>query len=60
MKYKQFKAELSAKGCYIVRHGAEHDIWFSPITNTKTAIPRHGGKEVSKGLESKIRKALGI
>ena len=50
MKYKQFNAELSAKGCYIVRLGAYHDIWFSPITNTKTAILSHAVKEVPTGL----------
>jgi hypothetical protein len=60
VKYRQFKFELKEKGCYIIRHGAEHDIWFSPVTETTTSIPRHDSKEVPKGLEKKIRKVLGV
>lgn len=41
MKYRQLYAELIAAGCYVVRNGGNHDMWFSPITgntlaNTKT------------------------
>ena len=49
MKYNQFIAELTAAGCYVSRHGANHDIWYSPITGELFPIPRHGGKEVPKG-----------
>ena len=55
MKYNQFIAELTAAGCYVSRHGANHDIWYSPITGELFPIPRHGGKEVPKGLERKAR-----
>ena len=34
MKYNQFFAELTAAGCYVLRHGANHDIWYSPKTET--------------------------
>ena len=52
MKYKQLIAELTALGCYVVRHGANHDIWFSPKTGCRCAVPRHGSKEVPKGTET--------
>lgn len=26
MKYNQLYAELKAAGCYVVRHGGEHDV----------------------------------
>lgn len=58
MKYNQFIAELTAAGCYVSRHGANHDIWYSPITGELFPIPRHGGKEVPKGLERKARKTV--
>ena len=32
MKYNQFIAELTAAGCYVSRHGANHDILYSQIT----------------------------
>ncbi len=60
MKYNDFYAEITAAGCYVVRHGAEHDIWFSPKTGNKFSLPRHGSKEVPKGLERKARKVLGV
>lgn len=34
MKYNQFFAELTAAGCYVLRHGANHDIWYSPKRET--------------------------
>ena len=47
MKYNQLYAELKAAGCYVGRHGGEHDVWFSPKTGKKFSIPRHGSKAVS-------------
>lgn len=60
MKQKEFCAELLAAGCRLIRHGAKHDIWYSPITGKKWAIPRHGSKELASGTERKARKELGI
>ena len=50
MKYNQLYAELKAAGCYVVRHGGEHDVWFSPKTGKKFSIPRHGSKEKCWGF----------
>ena len=60
MKTNELVAELVSAGCYILRNGANHDIWFSPITNQKCPVPRHGSKEIPKGTERQIRKSLGI
>lgn len=60
MKTKQFCAELSAKGCFVVSHGSRHDIWYSPLTERTFTIPRHQSKELGTGLEHKARKALGV
>ena len=58
MKIKQFVQELKKAGCLLVRHGGEHDVWFSPLTGNKEAIPRHDSQELPKGLERKIRRRL--
>ena len=50
MKYNQFFAELTAAGCYVLRHGANHDIWYSPKTGNKFALSRHGKQEVPTGI----------
>lgn len=60
MKASQFCAELKAKGCTIFRHGSRHDVWINPQTCKTFAIPRHGSKELPKGLEIQARKVLGI
>ena len=58
MKTSQFVQVLKASGCYLVRNGGNHDIWFSPITGIKVPVPRHGSKEVPKGLECRLRHLL--
>ncbi|WP_259318912.1 hypothetical protein [Segatella copri] len=30
MKHNQLYNELTKAGCFITRHGAEHDEWFNP------------------------------
>lgn len=60
MKYRQLKALLSAAGCYPVRQGGNHEIWYSPITDKIFPFPFHGGKEVPPGTERMIRKEAGI
>lgn len=58
MKTKQFVQELKTAGCRLVRHGSEHDVWSSPITGNKVAIPRHESQELGKGLERKLRRRM--
>lgn len=47
MKTSQLLRKLTQAGCYVVRHGGNHDIWFSPTTKLKCPVPRHGSREVS-------------
>ncbi|MBJ2197590.1 MAG: type II toxin-antitoxin system HicA family toxin, partial [Muribaculaceae bacterium] len=46
MKYSELEAELKAAGCFVVRKGGNHRIWFSPITEKKFPLGHHGAKEV--------------
>ena len=58
MKYNQLFAALTAAGCYVLRHGAHDDIWYSPKTGNKFAVARQGKQEVPTGRERKARKVL--
>ena len=60
MKTKQFCAEIRAAGCYIIRRGGNHDIWYSPITGRRWPIGRHESQEMPSGTERKAREVLGV
>ncbi|EFL46742.1 YcfA-like protein [Prevotella disiens FB035-09AN] len=58
MKTSELKRELKKAGCYLLRHGSNHDIWESPITGLTTSVPRHGSAEIPKGTLAMIRRKL--
>lgn len=60
MKFSQLIAELKSAGCYITRHGGNHDIWFSPKTGKTFPVARHGSQEIPKGTEKQIRRVAGL
>ena len=60
MKASELTKQAKKNGCYIKRHGAEHDRWFSPKTGKTESIPRHQSKEVATGTARKIIKNLGL
>ena len=41
MKRKKLIKEIIKRGAVFVRHGANHDIYENPLTNTSTQVPRH-------------------
>ena len=50
MKHNQLYNELTKAGCFITRHGAEHDEWFNPKNGMKIRIPRHASHEVKMSV----------
>lgn len=60
MKASELARIAKKKGCYIKRHGSEHDIWINPKTGKTAGIPRHQSKEVPKGTAEQIQKDLGL
>ena len=60
MKYAQLLAELSAAGCYLVRKGGNHQVWYSPLTGKRFPVPFHGSKEIPKSTERYIRLNSGV
>jgi len=60
MKVGELIKRAKRNGCYIKRHGSEHDIWINPKTGQTAAIPRHQSKEVATGTAMNIIKSLGL
>ena len=60
MKTTELLKMLLDSGCNLVRHGANHDIWYSPITGKSFPIPRHTSKEVTSGTLKDIAKKSGV
>lgn len=58
MKHNDLIRSLEDAGCILLRHGARHDIWFSPITGKTKPVPRHGSKEIPTGTLKSIKKDL--
>ena len=54
MKYSELVKILRKHKCRIIRHGANHDIWFSPLTQKQFEIPRHRSQEVKTGIANAI------
>lgn len=51
MKISELIKLLKQAGCYKTRSGANHDIWYSPITNKQFQVPRHGAKYDTKAIK---------
>ncbi|MCL2405834.1 MAG: type II toxin-antitoxin system HicA family toxin [Defluviitaleaceae bacterium] len=60
MKVSELTNLAKKHGCYIKRHGAEHDIWVNPKTGNTARIPRHPSKEIATGTMHNIIKDLGL
>jgi len=58
VKRKEFEKELTKAGCYLKRHGSNHDIYINPQNGKKAPVPRHS--EIKDSLCKLIRKQLGI
>jgi predicted RNA binding protein YcfA (HicA-like mRNA interferase family) len=50
---------LKKNNCTLVRHGSNHDIWYSPITGRQFAVPRHKD-EIKTGTAKSILREAGI
>lgn len=59
MKYSELEKRLKSKGCYFIRNGKRHPIWFSPITGKRFTMSHHKSQEVKKDTLNSILKAAG-
>ena len=60
MKYAELHKKLKEAGCYIIRQGGNHPIWYSPLTEKEFATSRHESQEVKTGTLNNILKTAGL
>ena len=60
MKYSEIHRKLRKQGCFIVKHGARHPIWKSPITNQLFETSYHEAEEAKPGTKKDIERRSGI
>jgi len=60
MKYSEVERKVSKAGCYHVRDGKKHPIWFSPITGKEFQLSHHKSEEVAFGTLKQISKDSGV
>ena len=62
MKVSELRRILEANGWYIVRHGANHDLYAHSLHADEPPIPvsRHTAKEMKKGTALSILKKTGL
>lgn len=58
MKRQEFVRDLADSGCYLKRHGSNHDIFVNAQNGKKAPVPRH--PEIKDSLCKIIRKQLGL
>lgn len=60
MTYSELKRQLKKSGCYLLREGGNHEIWYSPITNKQFPVGRHNTEEVRRGTLQTIKEQAGL
>lgn len=60
MRTSELVKMLKAAGCYKIREGSNHEIWFSPITGKIFQVGRHATEEVRSGTCNRIMKDAGL
>lgn len=60
MKVSEFRRKIENIGCYVQRHGARHDIYFSPKTGETFPVSRHSGEEIALGTLKSMSKKAGL
>ena len=60
MKYSELKKMLKKAGCYKIREGSNHELWYSQITDSQFAVGRNDSEDVKSGTCKAILKQAGL
>lgn len=60
MKYNELYKKLRKAECFLLHHGARHDLWRNSKNGKETWVGRHGTEEVPKGILKSIYQELGL
>jgi len=58
MKRKALVQHLSKYRCQLLREGKKHSVFYNPVSNKTSTLPRH--REIDDFLATKICRDLGI
>lgn len=60
MKYAEIERKLKKAGCYWIKDGKKHPIWYSPITGKEFQTSHHKSEEAKYGTQQQISKDSGV
>jgi len=60
MKYSEVERKLKKEGCYFIRDGKKHPIWFSPLSGKEFQLSKHRSEEVKIGTLKSISRDSGV
>jgi len=60
MKYSETEQILKKEGCHWLHDGANHPIWYRPITKKTFPLSFHRSEEVRIGTLKSISKRSGV
>jgi predicted RNA binding protein YcfA (HicA-like mRNA interferase family) len=60
MKYSEVERKVAKEGCYFVRDGKKHPIWFSPKTGKEFQLSHHKSEEIRFGTLKSISRDSGV
>jgi len=56
MKRQDLIRHVESRGCLLLREGGRHSIYYNPVNNQTSAIPRH--REINEFLARSILRKL--
>lgn len=58
--FRNREKKVKKAGCYFVRNGKTHPIWFSPITGKEFQLSHHKSEEAKFGTQKSISRDAGV
>lgn len=60
MKYSELEKHLRVIGCTVYKEGANHTLWYSPVTGKIFPVGRHKTEDVRPGTLKSIKRDAGL
>lgn len=60
VRYSELIKALRAIGCTVYKEGANHTLWYSPITGKIFPVGRHKTEDVRPGTLKSIKRDAGL
>ncbi|MBC5747091.1 type II toxin-antitoxin system HicA family toxin [Dysosmobacter sp. NSJ-60] len=60
MRYSELEKLLKEIGCTVYKEGANHTLWYSPITGKIFPVGRHKTEDVKPGTLKSIKRDAGL